>query len=58
MEDNENFEMLRFVPGHFKTKTLCKNAVKKLLFTIKYVPDRYKTKEMCKLENGGMSGFV
>ena len=51
MEDNENFEMLRFVPGHLKTKTLCKNAVKKLPFTIKYVPDRYKTKEMwCKLE--------
>ena len=38
--------MLRFVPDHLKTKIMCKNAVKKLPFTIKYVTDRYKTKKI------------
>ena len=27
-----NPEMLKFVPDHFKTKIMCKNAVKKLPF--------------------------
>ena len=40
-------EMLGLVPGHLTTKTMYKNAVKKLPFIIKYVPDLYKTKEMC-----------
>ena len=35
----KDLEMLRFVPDHLKTKKMCKNAVKKLLFIIKYVPD-------------------
>ena len=28
----ENTEMLKFVPDHPKTKKMCKNAVKKLLY--------------------------
>ena len=32
-------KMLRFAPDHLKTKTMCKNTVKKLPFIIKYVPD-------------------
>ena len=39
--------MLRFVPGHLKTKKMYKNDVKKLPFVLKYVPDRYKTNRMC-----------
>ena len=35
--------MLRFVPDHLKTITMCKNAVKELPYVIRYVPDRYKT---------------
>ena len=34
-----NPEMLKFVPGHLKTKKICKHAVKKLLFLIRYAPD-------------------
>ena len=33
--------MLKFVPDHHKTKKICKNAVKKLLFVRRYVPDRW-----------------
>ena len=43
----KNPEMVRFVPGHFKTKNMCWHIVKKLLFAIRYVPDWYKTQEMC-----------
>ena len=53
--------MLRFVPGHFQTKKLFKNAVKKFPFVIKYVADRYKTKHMCDKdspESGRMLGFA
>ena len=32
-------EMLKFVPDHVKTKKMCKNAIKKLLFLIMFVPD-------------------
>ena len=35
----KNPKMLRFVPDDLKTKKMCKNAVKKLLFLIRYVPD-------------------
>ena len=35
-----NPEMLKFVPGHLKTKKMCKHAVKKLRFLIRYVPDQ------------------
>ena len=35
----KNPEMLRFVPDHLKTKKMCKNAAKKLLFVITYVSD-------------------
>ena len=32
--------MLRFVSDHLKTKSMCKNVVKKLPFVIRYVSDR------------------
>ena len=35
--------MIRVFPGHLKTKTMCKQAVKKLPFVIQYVPDRHMT---------------
>ena len=38
-------QMLWFVLGHFKTKKMCKNAIKtckKLPFMIMFVPDQYK----------------
>ena len=57
----ENLEMLRFVPDHLNTKTMCKYAVKKLPFLIRYFPGRYKTHEMCKktiLEIGGILNSV
>ena len=53
--------MLRFVLDHFKTKNMCRTAVKKLLFIIKYVHDRYMTKEMTDKvisENGGKAFFL
>ena len=42
--------MLRFVPDHLKTKMMCKNAVKKLLFVISYVTNQYTTQEICENE--------
>ena len=39
-------DMLKFIPDHLKTKTMCKHAVKKLPFVIRYVPDQYKTQQM------------
>ena len=48
--------MLRFLPDLFKTKRICKLAVKMLPVGIRYVPDRYKTQQICNnaiLENGG-----
>ena len=41
----KNPEMLKFVPGHLKTKKMCKHAVKNLPFLIRYVPDKYKTQQ-------------
>ena len=38
--------MLKFVPDHFKTKKMCKHAVKKLPFVIRYVPDQYNTRQI------------
>ena len=35
----ENPEMLKFIPDHFKTKKMCKHAVKKLPYLLRYVPD-------------------
>ena len=35
----KNPEMLTFTLDHIKTKKVCKNAAKKLLFIIMYVPD-------------------
>ena len=42
-EIKQALEMLRTVPNHLKTKRMCKDAVKKLLFSIKYVIDQYNT---------------
>ena len=39
----KNHEMLTFVLNHLKTKKMCKNTVKKLLFVIRYVAYQYKT---------------
>ena len=47
--------MLQFIPHVFKTKKMCKNAVKKLPFVTKQILAQYKTQEMCDkviLENG------
>ena len=41
----KNPEILKFVPGHLKTKKMCKHAVKNLPFLIRYVPDKYKTQQ-------------
>ena len=52
----KNPEMLKFVPDHLETKTMCKHVVKKLTFVIRYFPDYYRTHQMCDksiLENGG-----
>ena len=35
----KNPEMLKFVPDHLKTKSMCKHAVKKLPYVLRYVPD-------------------
>ena len=46
--------MLGFVPGHLKTKTMCRHAVKKLLFVIRYVLNQcYKMRDKVILENTG-----
>ena len=37
----KNSEMLKFVPDHFKTKKMCKYAVKKVTYLVRYVPDQY-----------------
>ena len=53
--------MLKFViPNHLKTKSMCKNAIKKLVFIMKYVPDWYNTKEICDkvFWNDGILGFI
>ena len=36
----KNPEILKFVPDHFKTKKMCKHAVKKLRYLLRYVPDQ------------------
>ena len=36
----KNPEMLKFIPDHFKTKKMCKHAVKKLPYLLRYVPDQ------------------
>ena len=41
----KNPEMLGFIPDHLKTKKMCKNGAKKLLFVIAYVYDSYKTQK-------------
>ena len=43
----KNLEILKFVSKCIKTKKMCKNAAKKLLFKIRYVPDQYENSEMC-----------
>ena len=40
--NNENPEVLKLVPGHLKTKKMCKHAVRKLPFLIRYAPDQCK----------------
>ena len=53
--------MLRFRPDHHKTKKMCKNAVKKLLFIIMCVPAQYQTQEISDkviLENGGLLRLI
>ena len=42
----KNPEVLRFVPNHRNTKSMCKNTVKKLPFGIMYFPDLYKAQQM------------
>ena len=42
----QNPEMLWFVPDHFKTKKMSKNAVKKLRFVLRYFSDHYKTQRI------------
>ena len=37
--------MLKFVPEHLNTKTMCKHAVKKLPLVTGYVPDQYRVKK-------------
>ena len=52
-----NPEMSKFVSDDLKTKKMCKNVVKKLLFLIWYAPGRYKTHQICNkliAENAGM----
>ena len=39
--------MLEAVPDYFKTRKMCKDAVKKRPWQLKYVPDYFKTQEMC-----------
>ena len=39
----KNHEMVKFVPEQLESKTICNNAIKKLLFVIILAPDRYKT---------------
>ena len=34
----KNPEMVRFIPNHLKTKSMYKNAVRKLPFITRYVP--------------------
>ena len=54
-------EMLRYISDHLKTKNVCKNAVKKLLFVIECIPDQCKTQEICDkviLENSETLIFV
>ena len=41
----KNSEMLKFILGYFKTKTMCNYAVKKLFFVVRYVPDKYEIKK-------------
>ena len=43
----KNPEMLKFVFDHFKTKNMCKHAVKKIRHLLRYVLDQ------AILENGG-----
>ena len=53
----KNFEMLKFIRNHLKTKKkMSKHAVKKLPYLLRYVPDQYKNQLICDnviLENGG-----
>ena len=43
----ENPEMLKFVPGHLKTKKMCKNAITKLPDLLRYAPDQYEAQKWC-----------
>ena len=43
----KNSEIMKFVPDHRKTKSMCKHAVKKLPYLLRYVHDKYKTQQMC-----------
>ena len=57
----KNSEILKFVPDYLRTKRMCKNAVRKLLFVLMCFPDPFKTQGMCDkviLENSGMLRFV
>ena len=57
----KNPEMLEFVSDHLKTRKMCKNVVKKLLYLLRYVPDKYKTQQICDeaiLENAGTLKYV
>ena len=52
----KNPKILKFDPDCFKTKKMCKHAVKKLLDQFRCVPDQCKTQKLCNkviVENSG-----
>ena len=56
-----NSEMLKFVPDSLKTKKMCKQGVRKLLYLLRCGRDQYKTQQMCDkaiLENDGTLIYV
>ena len=43
----KNPEILKFISGHLKVKSLCKHTVIKLPYLLRYVPDQNKSQQMC-----------
>ena len=57
----KNPELLKFVPGHLKTKKMCNHAVKKLPYQLRYLVDQCKVQQMCDkaiLENSETLKYV
>ena len=40
-------EALEYVPDHFKTEEICKEAVSREPYALGHVPDHLKTQQMC-----------